>query len=115
MPACWRSAPKRRRRAGSGACMFPAAARRPIRVASHGRRWGCEPAAVSELPLLTVRGVTKRFPGTLALDDFALDVEAGEVHALLGENGAGKSTFIKVLAGVYPPDDGEIRLAGLPL
>jgi ribose transport system ATP-binding protein len=70
---------------------------------------------VSELPLLTVRGVTKRFPGTLALDGFDLDVEAGEVHALLGENGAGKSTFIKVLAGVYPPDEGEVRLAGAPL
>ena len=70
---------------------------------------------MAELPLLTVRGITKRFPGTLALDSFDLDVEAGEVHALLGENGAGKSTFIKVLAGVYPPDEGHIHLAGVPL
>jgi ribose transport system ATP-binding protein len=62
-----------------------------------------------------VSGVTKRFPGTLALDDFDFDVEGGEVHALLGENGAGKSTFIKVLAGVHAPDGGQIRLAGAPL
>jgi ABC-type sugar transport system ATPase subunit len=65
--------------------------------------------------LLTVNGVTKRFPGTLALDDFNFDVEAGEIHALLGENGAGKSIFIKVLAGVHAPDGGEIRLGGAPL
>jgi ribose transport system ATP-binding protein len=70
---------------------------------------------VAEAPLLTVRGITKRFPGTLALDDFDLDVEAGEVHALLGENGAGKSTFIKILAGVHTADDGRIDLAGVPL
>ncbi|HLW89851.1 MAG TPA: sugar ABC transporter ATP-binding protein [Roseiarcus sp.] len=68
-----------------------------------------------EAPLLVVRGIAKRFPGTLALDDFDIDVRVGEVHALLGENGAGKSTFIKVLAGVYPPDSGEIRLADAPL
>jgi ribose transport system ATP-binding protein len=68
-----------------------------------------------EAPLLAVRGITKRFPGTLALDDFDLDVGAGEVHALLGENGAGKSTFIKVLAGVYPADKGAILLAGRQL
>ena len=53
---------------------------------------------MTEAPLLTVNGVTKRFPGTLALVDFNFDVEAGEIHALLGENGAGKSTFIKVTA-----------------
>jgi len=70
---------------------------------------------VAEAPLLAVRGITKRFPGTLALDDFDLDVHAGEVHALLGENGAGKSTFIKVLAGVHAPDAGTINLAGAPL
>ncbi len=70
---------------------------------------------MTEAPLLTVNGVTKRFPGTLALDDFNFDVEAGEIHALLGENGAGKSTFIKVLAGVHASDGGEIRLEGAPL
>ena len=70
---------------------------------------------MADTPLLAVRGITKRFPGTLALDDFDLEVHAGEVHALLGENGAGKSTFIKVLAGVYAPDAGTIHLAGAPL
>ena len=70
---------------------------------------------MAEVPLLAVRGITKRFPGTLALDNFDLDVEAGEVHALLGENGAGKSTFIKILAGVHTSDEGRIHLAGVPL
>ena len=65
--------------------------------------------------LLAVRGVTKRFAGTLALDRLDLDIYAGEVHALLGENGAGKSTFIKVLAGVYLPDAGQIELEGTAL
>jgi ribose transport system ATP-binding protein len=66
-------------------------------------------------PLLEIARLTKRFTGTLALDEVDFDVRAGEVHALLGENGAGKSTLIKVLAGVYPADGGEIRLAGRPV
>jgi ribose transport system ATP-binding protein len=70
------------------------------------------PFDMSNEGLLSVRGLTKRFAGTLALDGLDLDICAGEVHALLGENGAGKSTFIKVLAGVYPPDAGEIDLEG---
>jgi ribose transport system ATP-binding protein len=63
-------------------------------------------------PLLVLDGLSKRFTGTLALDNVDLDVRRGEVHALLGENGAGKSTLIKILAGVYSPDAGEIRLNG---
>jgi len=63
-------------------------------------------------PLLDVRGIVKRFPGVLALNGVSLDVRAGEVHVLLGENGAGKSTLTKTIAGVYPPDAGEMRLDG---
>jgi len=63
-------------------------------------------------PLLEMRGVTKRFTGTLALDDVNFSVKRGEVHALLGQNGAGKSTLIKILAGVYPGDGGEILYGG---
>jgi ribose transport system ATP-binding protein len=66
-------------------------------------------------PLLEVRGLTKRFGGTLALDDVDLDLPAGAVTALLGENGAGKSTLIKILAGVHTADAGEVRLRGRPV
>ncbi|WP_121062547.1 sugar ABC transporter ATP-binding protein [Chachezhania antarctica] len=62
--------------------------------------------------LLSIRSLTKRFPGTLALDDVRFDLKAGEVHALLGENGAGKSTLIKCLTGAYRPDGGDITLDG---
>src|SRR5688500_19848089 len=64
-------------------------------------------------PVLTVRGLSKTFVGTKALDAVDLDLRAGEVHALVGQNGSGKSTLIKVLAGYHAPDPGaEIRLAG---
>jgi ribose transport system ATP-binding protein len=62
--------------------------------------------------VLEVRGLTKRFIGTLALDHVDFALAPGEIHALIGENGAGKSTLIKTLAGLYPPDGGEIRLDG---
>src|SRR5687767_6906052 len=62
--------------------------------------------------LLSVRGVCKRFPGVLALDNVSLDIPRGQVHALVGENGAGKSTLIKVLTGVYRADDGDIHYDG---
>jgi ribose transport system ATP-binding protein len=62
--------------------------------------------------LLSVSGVVKEFPGVRALDGVDLEVEAGEVHCLLGQNGAGKSTLIKVLSGAHTPDAGEIRWQG---
>jgi len=66
-------------------------------------------------PLVQFDGVTKRFPGVLALDDVSFAVAAGGVHALVGENGAGKSTLGKVLAGIYRADGGRVLLAGQAL
>ncbi|MGW0424045.1 sugar ABC transporter ATP-binding protein [Streptomyces sp. NPDC003015] len=66
----------------------------------------------SEPPLLSMSGITKTFPGVRALDGVDLDVQAGEVHCLLGQNGAGKSTLIKVLAGAHQPDTGGLRWRG---
>ncbi len=62
--------------------------------------------------LVEFQGVTKRFGGTLALNDVSLDLAAGEILALLGENGAGKSTLIKSLAGIHKPDEGRILFKG---
>jgi ribose transport system ATP-binding protein len=63
-------------------------------------------------PILTIRNLTKAFPGVVALDHATLDLHRGEVLGLLGENGAGKSSMIKVLAGVYEPEGGEILVRG---
>jgi ABC-type sugar transport system ATPase subunit len=70
------------------------------------------PAATAERPLLTLRGVTKRFGGVLALDNVDFDLRPGEIHALLGENGAGKSTLIKILGGIHRPDAGQLFIEG---
>ena len=64
--------------------------------------------------LLEMRGITKQFPGVLALDDVSLDLREGEVHCLLGENSAGKSTLMKILAGAQPADRGDILSGGRP-
>ncbi|MGI6114199.1 MAG: sugar ABC transporter ATP-binding protein [Mahellales bacterium] len=61
---------------------------------------------------LRMKGVSKRFPGTLAVDKVDFEVRAGEVHALMGENGAGKSTLMKILAGSYNDYTGEIFIGG---
>lgn len=65
-------------------------------------------------PLVEARGVSKSFPGVRALIDANLEVHAGRLHALLGENGAGKSTLMNILAGVFPPDAGQILVGGSP-
>jgi ribose transport system ATP-binding protein len=62
--------------------------------------------------VLEANGLSKRFPGVDALKGVSLSVACGQVHCLIGENGAGKSTFVKVLAGVHKPDAGEIRVRG---
>ncbi|NBT12622.1 MAG: sugar ABC transporter ATP-binding protein [Planctomycetia bacterium] len=63
-------------------------------------------------PAIVMRGITKRFPGVIALDDVSLDVRRGEIHAICGENGAGKSTLMKILSGVYQPDAGTLEIHG---
>jgi len=63
-------------------------------------------------PLLEMRGISKRFPGVLALDQVDFDLRAGEVHVLFGENGAGKSTLINIIAGTFPADTGSFRFDG---
>ena len=67
------------------------------------------------VPVLELRNVSKRFPGVVALDDVNFDLFAGEVHVLVGENGAGKSTLVKLLSGIYQPDQGEILMDGQPV
>src|SRR5947209_1111112 len=66
-------------------------------------------------PILQMRGISKRFPGVVALDGVDLEVYRGEAVALIGENGAGKSTLMKILGGVYQPDEGEIFVEGQPV
>ncbi|HET9046116.1 MAG TPA: ATP-binding cassette domain-containing protein, partial [Casimicrobiaceae bacterium] len=67
------------------------------------------------MTVLSLRGVSKRYGGVRALQNADLDVEAGRIHAVLGENGAGKSTLIKIVAGVTMPDEGVVALDGAPV
>ena len=62
--------------------------------------------------MVAMRGIVKQFPGVLASDHVDLEVQAGEIHALLGENGAGKSTLMNILTGLYRPDAGDIYVQG---
>src|SRR5580692_3809262 len=63
-------------------------------------------------PILTARALTKHFGATVALSNLDLSIRPGEVVALMGANGAGKSTFVKILSGVYAADGGTLTLAG---
>jgi len=69
----------------------------------------------AQTPLLEMRGISKFYPGVIALNDVRFDLLPGEVHALCGENGAGKSTLMKILAGAESKDRGEILIKGQPV
>ena len=99
-------APVAHRRPGRPPVTRPAAA--PTRPVPSGR--------VMADDILTMRGITKTFPGVKALQDVNLSVRRGEIHAICGENGAGKSTLMKVLSGVHPHGsyEGEITFDGEP-
>ncbi len=70
------------------------------------------PGSGSDTPVLSLRNITKTFPGVKALSEVSLDLYPGQVTALVGENGAGKSTIVKVLTGIYRTDGGTIEVAG---
>ncbi len=70
---------------------------------------------VADLPVLSLRHAAKSFGAVRAVVDGTVDLYGGEAHALLGENGAGKSTMVKMLAGVHQPDAGQIEINGLPV
>ncbi len=74
-----------------------------------------QPMELKRIQRIEMCNIVKRFPGVLANDDVCFDVNAGEVHALLGENGAGKSTLMRQLFGLYRPDSGQILIDGKPV
>jgi len=65
--------------------------------------------------VIQLRGIVKRFPGVVANDGIDLEIQRGEIHCLLGENGAGKTTLVRILYGLYQPDEGQILLNGVPI
>src|SRR6185437_7032833 len=88
--------------------------RRGVSQTSTPSTWRCRSSAQA-MTGLRFSGVTKRFPGVVALSNVSFDVAAGSVHAVCGENGAGKSTLGKILAGLEAPSSGTIALDGQPL
>ena len=70
---------------------------------------------VLDTPLLSLKGITKVFPGVRALENVHLDLWPGKVTALIGENGAGKSTLVKVMTGIYQPEEGELLYKAIPI
>ena len=97
---------------GSGVGLKPAETSAPLDTAVHSGTSTNGHSHNGVHPSLSLRGISKRFPGVLANDNIDLDVFGGEVHAVLGENGAGKSTLMKILYGVYQPDAGSILFKG---
>src|SRR5690606_33030463 len=87
----------------------PAPPRRPSR---HGAEAGTTREEFPMAPLLKAEGITKRFPGVTALDDVSITLNPGEIHCIVGENGAGKSTLVKILTGLYKPDEGTLTIMG---
>ena len=73
------------------------------------------PGEVTEEPLLEIRGVSKSFGSVISLKEISTTVRAGQVTCVLGDNGAGKSTFIKMLSGVHQPDEGTLLMDGTPV
>ncbi len=67
------------------------------------------------IPLLSLKGITKVFPGVRALENVHVDLYPGKVTALVGENGAGKSTLVKVMTGIYQPEEGTIEYKKIPI
>jgi len=67
----------------------------------------------TSIPAVSFRGISKRFPGTVALQNVSLEITAGSCHAIMGENGAGKSTLGKILAGIHRPDEGSLEVEGV--
>ena len=70
------------------------------------------PSEDTAVPVIALNGVTKLFPGVKALSEVSLNLYPGQVTALVGENGAGKSTVVKILTGIYQPDGGSLTLEG---
>ena len=73
------------------------------------------PSASQTPPMISMREISKSFPGVVANDRIDFDIFRSEIHALLGENGAGKSTLMKILYGFYRADSGRIFLDGKPV
>ena len=70
------------------------------------------PRPTGQQPLVSLKGVSKRFGATLALNNVSIDFHPGEIHCVLGENGAGKSTIGKIIGGLYTPDEGSLEVGG---
>lgn len=94
--------------------MKQAGIRRPSKESIQTRAAQIQSRGVGKMEqyILELKGITKIFPGVKALDRVSFQLKAGEIHALMGENGAGKSTFIKVITGVHRAEEGEMYLDG---